>query len=84
MAGDADVGGDWDEYRRLVLDALRRIDHGMRDLDNKMDSHNIARGKEISELQIQVGMLKVQATMWAALASIIVSAVVAVVGRNWH
>lgn len=84
----ADIGareqlGSWDEYGRLILKALDKIDDGMTSMNSKIDRHNGDRSKEISDLQIQVGMLKVQATAWAAVASTFVSIAVGLIVKNW-
>lgn len=84
MSGEPVIPSDWDQYRLLILNALERIDKEMRSINEKIDKHNGDRGKEISELQVQVGMLKVQAMGWAALASVVVSVIVAALARNWH
>ncbi len=73
----------WDQYRLLVIDGLDRINREMKAINEKIDKNNGDHSREIAELQVQVGMLKVQAAMWAALAAAVVSVVIGVIGHKF-
>jgi hypothetical protein len=63
-------GGDWDEYRKLVLSELRRLEaavEGMRD--------------EVQQLKVEVARLNVKAGMWGALAGVVTAAVAVLLQR---
>ncbi len=51
--------GGWDEYRRLVVDTLDRLDHNIGDLKKSVDVANI-----------NIAMLKVKAGFWGALGGL--------------
>jgi hypothetical protein len=63
-------GGDWDEYRRLVLGELRRLERHLTDLS-----------EQVSELRVEVARLNVKAGMWGALAGIVTAAAAVLLQR---
>jgi hypothetical protein len=60
-----DDGGGWDEYRRLILAALERLEAAIKELDAKMDLAHT-----------DITMLKVKASLWGAGAGAIASALI--------
>jgi len=50
----------WDEYQKLVMSDLKRLDKGINAINEKLDL-----------LSRDVGMLKVKASMWGAAAGAI-------------
>lgn len=76
MAEDPDSERSWFEYRRLVLGALDRIDGQISAVNNKLDAQDGIRGKEIADLRVEVGMLKVKAAMWGVASGAGVSGIV--------
>jgi hypothetical protein len=58
----------WDSYQKLVLAKLE--DHsGLLDLLSKEVSE--LRNKDITELKVEIAMLKIKAGMWGAAAGMI-------------
>lgn len=83
----------WSEYRRLVLDGLERIDRRLTQIDTKIDQEislidskvdreSALQRQEISDLKVQVGQLRVWATLSGAIAAAIVTAFVQFVFRK--
>ena len=58
----------WSEYRRLILQALERLDGEIRGLNGKIDAF---RADDIATIKVEVAMLKVKAGMWGAIMGLI-------------
>lgn len=58
----------WVEYRRLILQALERLDGEIRGLNAKMDAF---RADDIATIKVEVAMLKVKAGMWGAVMGLV-------------
>lgn len=78
---DRDLERSWPEYRRLVLGELVRIDKGMNDINLKLESALALRDKGIGELQIDVAMLKIKASLFGALCGGIATMGIQVIGK---
>jgi hypothetical protein len=48
-----ETAGGWDEYRRLVLAALERLEGDIRNLDGKVDGVKTA----VTALQVKAGLI---------------------------
>lgn len=59
----AENDGNWDEYRKLVLSELRRLERAVNGLHD-----------EVAELKVEVARLNVKAGLWGALAGIVTAA----------
>jgi len=76
MAPDHNDAGDersWPEYRRLVIAELARIDKGMTDLNEKLERALDQRDQSITDIKVEVAMLKVKASIWGGLAGLVVA-----------
>lgn len=69
----------WIEYRRLVLDGLERIDRELVIINTKIDLQDKVLTREIADLRVEIGMLKVKAAIMATVSSIVTSAIVGAV-----
>lgn len=58
----------WNEYRKLVVSQLEKLNHDLIMVSDKIDS---LRNDEISKLQIQVATLKAQAALIGGMAGLI-------------
>ena len=67
----------WDEYRRLVLSELERIDKEVKSNANLIDGEVKTLLDFISQLRSDVEMLKVKAGVWGFLAGFIPAAAAA-------
>lgn len=67
-SGRSSSEASWEEYRRLVVSELERIDAAMRELDRKLDDALFVRDKGMSELRVEVAILKTKATIFGAIA----------------
>ena len=76
MAPDHNDTGDersWPEYRRLVIAELARIDKGMTDLNEKLERALDQRDQSITDIKVEVAMLKVKASIWGGLSGLVVA-----------
>jgi hypothetical protein len=64
------------EYRRLILQALERLDGEIRNINVKIDTF---RAEDIATLKVEVAMLKVKAGMWGALCGLVTGVLAALV-----
>ena len=71
---------DWREYRRMILSALERLEGQMSILSAKIDMHDDIRSKEISDLRVEVGMLKTKVAIYGIAASVLVTAAINILG----
>jgi len=62
-----EIGGDWGEYRRLVLAELQRIATDMENLAQKIEKF---RTDEIAQIKTDIALLKLQAGLWGAAAGV--------------
>tara|TARA_R110002126_G_scaffold84465_24_gene205300 strand:+ start:2350 stop:2589 length:240 start_codon:yes stop_codon:yes gene_type:complete len=68
MANDHD---GWDEYRRLILSELERLDVAVRD-SNKSDTESLNKLLlDVIKLREEVVALKVKAGIWGILGGVI-------------
>ncbi len=74
-----EASSGWQEYRRLVLSELERIDRGVKDLNKKMDEKDGATDKQIGLLWRAIDNLQVRAGMVSGLIGVVVSAGVAII-----
>ena len=70
-----DQDSSWFQYRRMILSALERLESQMATLSVKIDSHDDARAKDISDLRVEVGMLKAKTVIYGVIASIAATAI---------
>lgn len=68
-------GDSWLEYKRLVLAELKRGNDGLEALQQKLSNFKAESAKQISDLKVEVGMLKVKAGVWGALGGIVPAAI---------
>lgn len=66
----------WVEYRRLILQALERMDSEIGKVNGKIDQF---RAEDIASLKVEVAMLKVRAGMWGAVSGLITGVLAALV-----
>jgi hypothetical protein len=66
----------WGEYRRLILNELERINKSIDDVNTKIERF---RQDDLSQIKTDIALLKFQAALWGALASAVVSGVIAFV-----
>ena len=78
MAGDPNVVESWQEYRRLVLAELERLDEAIKNLDKKLDERDKAQDVKVSAINMELLTLKIKASVYGALAGAIFSALVAI------
>lgn len=69
---------DWGQYRRLILAELERIAGDISRINEKIERF---RQDDISQIKTDIALLKFQAAMWGAGASIVVSAIIALILR---
>ncbi len=62
--------GGWDEYRRLVVDTLERLERKTEDLKKSVDVANI-----------NIAMLKVKAGVWGALSGLMTAAAAVLIAK---
>ena len=62
----------------MVISALQRIDGELRDLSDKIDRQNSMNAQDISELRVEVGMLKAKTMIFGVLASTAISIIVSI------
>ena len=62
--------GGWDEYRRLVVDTLERLERNVERARNEIHDEAGKLRAEISTLKSDVVMLKVKASVWGALGGL--------------
>lgn len=75
MPDGRDLENTWHEYRLLVLGGLQRIDKELESLNRKLDQQDGVHGKEISDLRVEVGMLKVKASVYGAMGGTVMAIV---------
>jgi hypothetical protein len=66
----------WAEYRRLILQALERLDGEISKLNGKMDSF---RNEDIAALKVKIAMLEVKAGIWGAVSGLLAGGLAALV-----
>ena len=79
MAGDPNVVESWQEYRRLVLNELERLDEAIKNLDKKLDERDKAQDVKVSAINLELLTLKIKASVYGAIAGAIFSGIVAVI-----
>lgn len=62
--------GDWDEYRRLVVDTLERLDESLQRLH-----------REVGSLQTEIARLQVKAGFWGALSGLVAGVGIALLAK---
>ena len=78
MSQDSDTDErSWAEYRRLVLAELQRIDEGLLTINKKLDSNFADRDRQIGDLRVEMGMLKVKSSVFGALTGLAAALIVA-------
>ena len=71
MAPDSEeLPGDWVQYRRLILSELKRLGADLEDLGNKLSKFQT---EEVSQIKVDIAMLKVKAGMWGLGGGIVVA-----------
>lgn len=70
---------NWHEYRRLVLGALERIDNELAGINEKITQQDGSHGRQIADMRIDIGMLKVKAAMGGAIGGAIMSGIVSLI-----
>lgn len=66
----------WGEYRRLILSELERIGRDIGAINSKIDR---LREEDISQVKMDITLLKFQAAMWGGGAGIIFGAIATVI-----
>jgi hypothetical protein len=66
----------WTEYRRLILQALERLDGEIGRVNSKIDA---MREDDIAALKVKIAMLEVKAGMWGALMGLVTGALAVLV-----
>ena len=79
MAGDPNVVESWQEYRRLVLAELERLDDAIKNLDEKLDKRDKEQDAKVSAINLELLTLRIKASIYGALAGAIFSTLVAIV-----
>lgn len=79
MAGDPNVIESWQEYRRLVLAELERLDEAIKNLDEKLDKRDKEQDAKVSAINLELLTLRIKASIYGALAGAIFSTLVAIV-----
>ena len=79
MAGDPNVVESWQEYRRLVLAELERLDMAIKNLDEKLDKRDKEQDAKVSAINLELLTLRIKASIYGALAGAIFSTLVAIV-----
>ena len=79
MAGDPNVIESWQEYRRLVLAELERLDDAIKNLDEKLDKRDKEQDAKVSAINLELLTLRIKASIYGALAGAIFSTLVAIV-----
>ncbi len=74
---DSDLPGDWGQYRKLILSELQRISQDLKDLGSRLDTF---RDAELSQIKIDVAMLKVKAGVWGGMSGLLVAIAAILVG----
>ena len=71
MAPDSEeLPGDWMQYRRLILSELKRISADMESVAEKFD---LFRREEVSQIKVDIAMLKVKAGVWGLGGGLLVA-----------
>ncbi len=71
--------GSWEEYKRLVVSELERLDSSIRSLSHQISQDGAARSKEANIMAVEIAMLKVKASMLGSVFGAVVGAVVAAI-----
>ena len=80
MAGDTyTLVESWQEYRRLVLAELERLDDAIKNLDEKLDKRDKEQDAKVSAINLELLTLRIKASIYGALAGAIFSTLVAIV-----
>ena len=69
----------WQEYRRLVLAELERLDDAIKNLDEKLDKRDKEQDAKVSAINLELLTLRIKASIYGALAGAIFSTLVAIV-----
>jgi hypothetical protein len=60
----------WEEYRRMVLNELKRLGETVVAVNEKLDRFH---SEEIAQIKVDIALLKLKAGLWGATASVIVT-----------
>jgi hypothetical protein len=71
-----DDGGGWDEYRRLVLAALERLEGDIKTLDTKVDAVKTTLDAKVDVVKTAVTALQVKAGLIGALGGLLAGAII--------
>lgn len=79
MPAETPDGDGWSGYRRLILRNFEQLGEQIVSIETKIDR---LRDRDISDMKIDIAMLKVKAGMWGAVGGAAGGAIIAVlVGR---
>ncbi len=67
---------NFSEYRRLILGELERLNLGVKEIDGKIDRLQAFNNKDMSELRVEIAMLKVKAALGGTLGGLIAGAII--------
>lgn len=67
-------GNGWSEYQRLVIDRLDRLDHKINSIQAQIDQ---IHREEISEIKVDIAMLKVKAGVFGLVGGFLPAAALA-------
>lgn len=73
-----DLPDSWVQYRKLILSELERISKDLAHLSDKLDNF---KQDEISQIKVDIAMLKVKAGVWGVAGGLIVAVGAALIGR---
>jgi hypothetical protein len=65
--------GDWNEYRRLVLRAVDKLEVAV---DTLRDAVAEIRAKDVARIESDLAVLKTKAAMWGAASGMISGAII--------
>lgn len=73
-----DPPDSWVQYRKLILSELERISTDLTKLAEKLDNF---KQDEISQIKVDIAMLKVKAGAWGVAGGLIVAVGAALIGQ---
>jgi len=66
----------WDEYKRVVVDRLDRLDNSVSALSGKID---YLVSNDLSHLKVEIAVLKIKAGLWGLVGASIPSSIAIIV-----
>lgn len=79
MSMASDESANWAEYRLLILRALERVDHQLASLNDRIDTRESALSKELTDMKVEIAMLKVKAALFGGVTALLTTMLIQVI-----